>query len=75
MKDVTDFLEKNGFVKSKINNEYVHRINGSFVTIFDDYYEVYIPETDGVMWSNDINIYWLIGVLTYYNLIEKDYKI
>ncbi len=28
----------------------------------------------GSMYSDDLNIYWLVGVLTYYNLIERDYK-
>ena len=74
MKEVIDFLEKNGFSKYDTSNDYVHSTNNSFVTIFDDCYEVYIPENDSVMWSNDISIYWLIGVLTYYNLIEKDYN-
>lgn len=26
------------------------------------------------MYSTDHNIYWLIGVLTYYDLMDKDYK-
>ncbi len=76
MKDVIDFLEKNGFGQDGNGNF----TNGICALIIND--SSYIIGCfsqdfgeDGFMFSNDLNIYWLIGVLTYYNLIEKDYKI
>jgi hypothetical protein len=76
MKELIDFLEKNGFVQNSDGTWF----NGiSSVRVDDICYRVECFDQDfgedGVMFSTDLNIYWLIGVLTYYNLIEKDYKI
>ena len=43
------------------------------VTYEDGYYGV--SDNDGwAMYSKDENIYWLIGVLTYYGYIDKNYN-
>ena len=76
MKEVIDFLEKNGFKQ----DSYGTWINGVCAIIINEkHYAIGTYDNnfgeDGFMFSTDLNIYWLIGVLTYYNLIEKDYKI
>jgi hypothetical protein len=77
-KYIEEFLIKNGFKTSKLGwfvNTYCR------IRIVDNkYYEVKINnnltdnEESGSMFSNDLNIYWLIGVLTYNELINKNYK-
>lgn len=64
------FLLMNGFEKAKQN---LFRNKLCYVEIFDDYYSVQ-DKSEGVMYSKDLNIYWLIGVLTYYNFIDKNYN-
>ena len=67
---VITFLKLNGFTKHKdgtlSNNKIKIVINKKNYTL---------RSNDGTeMYSNDLNIYWLIGVLTYYDLIDKNYK-
>lgn len=76
MEVVKEFLEKNGFEYYEIN-DYFHndncvvKIGETSYTIIS--YEVCFNE-EYTMYSQDLNIYWLIGVLTYYNLIDKNYN-
>lgn len=65
-----DFLLKNGF-KQDEPNHYVNEVCS--VLIEDDHYAVANANGDA-MYSNGLNIYWLIGVLTYYGYIWKHYK-
>jgi hypothetical protein len=72
--EAKDFLEKNGF-KQDSNGTF---INGICAVRKSDYnYCIGTYENDfgeeGFMFSQDLNIYWLIGVLTYYGLIDKNY--
>jgi hypothetical protein len=76
MSDVEKFLIANGLTKlapgSLANN-----VAG--VNIYTTHYEVtFFNEptagTTGTMYSHNLSIYWLIGVLTYYNVIDKNYK-
>lgn len=72
MKDVTDFLTVNGFRQEKHNiwsNEHVD------VTINERYYQVTIKKDGSFMQSDNLNIYWLIGVMTYYGWMERNYVI
>ena len=68
MKPVERFLKLNGFTKGKqcFYNDMC------CVVIHKDHYE--IDRLDGRVYSDNLSIYWLIGVLTYYNLIDKNYK-
>jgi hypothetical protein len=75
MKEVIEFLEKNGFNQcgfSTWDNDFceVRMTNHNYVV---SSFNLSFGE-QGFMYSTDLNIYWLIGVLTYYNLIEKDYN-
>lgn len=71
MDQIIKFLELNGL-------EYK---NGSWendkciVTIQDDHYHLTFKDSlEWNMFSNDLNIYWLVGVLTWYDLIDKNFK-
>lgn len=67
---IITFLKLNGFTKHKdgtlSNNKIKIIINKKNYTL--------ITNDGAEMYSNDLNIYWLIGVLTYYDLIDKNYK-
>jgi hypothetical protein len=70
MKDVTNFLTANGFRQEKHNilsNEHVD------VTINEKYYEITIKKDGSYMHSDNLSIYWLIGVMTYYGWMERNY--
>jgi hypothetical protein len=64
---VGEFLGKNGFEDNGRGffNEYCS------VIIEDDHYCVEMDQ--GHMFSKDLNIYWLIGVLTHNGLMNKNY--
>lgn len=69
-KDIHDFLILNGFEKlekGSYANEFCN------VVIEEDHYAV-ADNTGGAMYSKDLQIYWLIGVLTYYGYMSKNYK-
>ncbi len=71
MKDVIEFLEKNGFALT----EPIFSVYSNYkceIIIHKDHYTVI--NRDGMLYSTDLNIYWLIGVLTYYNYMDKNYK-
>lgn len=70
MNPVKHFLKKNGF-KRISNNEYGNEKCCVEFSIAG-WYVVVNMEGD-TMYSNDNNIYWLIGVLTYYGYMDKDY--
>jgi hypothetical protein len=69
MKDVIKFLKLNGFKKIETNSYANDRCN---VVLEKDSYAVANNSGDA-MYSKDLNIYWLIGVLTYYNYMDKNY--
>ena len=70
MKDLIKFLVANGFKKVEKNSYANDKCN---VVITKNFYEV--SNNDGeTMYSNNLNIYWLIGVLTYYGYMNKNYK-
>ena len=77
MKEIEDFLLLNGFKKNKKKFSYTNK----FCTVeimFNSQKEAeyyLVTDNDGCnMNSNTLNIYWLIGVLTYYGMLTKDYK-
>lgn len=67
---IKPFLLKNGFVEVGKDKFYKEDVKcGVLITI--EGYEIRTEE--GEMTSNDFTIYWLIGVLTANNLIDKNY--
>jgi len=70
MKNLKDFLIINGFEESNDNIFYNRNCN---IILHETFYEVYINKFEGTIYSSNVEIYWLIGVLTYYNLIDKNY--
>lgn len=82
MEQAIEFLEKNGFKKETErvwSNEWclVQIMNGGNLPFYEDHYCV-ASFTNNMekeyMYSINLNIYWLIGVLTYYDLIDRNYK-
>ena len=75
---VADFLLANEFLE--IDIEPKSYFNGKCIVSLNEgiQYRVYFKDMgdgeSGSMFSSDLNIYWLIGVLTYYECIPKDWK-
>ena len=68
-KPVIEFLKKNGFERMEPSSYANDRCN---VVFGEHYYEVADSEGN-VSYSKDENIYWLIGYLTYYGFMDKNY--
>jgi hypothetical protein len=71
MDEVKYFLDINGFSELK-NNVFVN--DKCYVIFRVDFYEVKPINNEWMMFSESLQIYWLIGVLTYYSFIDKNYK-
>lgn len=71
MKAIIEFLEKNGFKRIEENSYSNDLCN---VVIEKDHYVLANNEGD-VMYSPNLNIYWLIGALTYLGFMDKNYKV
>lgn len=68
-KFIENFLIKNDFTKI---SDVCFKNDKCKIYIYD----YYIVEMDGgEIISDNLVIYWLIGLLTYHNLINKNYKI
>jgi hypothetical protein len=74
MKDIHDFLKLNGFNKTHtILIDSTIYSNGKCTVAISP--SNYIVGVNGhLLYSDDLNIYWLIGVLTYSGFIDKEYK-
>ncbi len=70
MRAVIAFLKRNGFKRMEMGSYANENCN---VVITSNNYEVANNNGD-TMYSDNHNIYWLIGVLTYYNYMDKQYK-
>ena len=75
---VIDFLVKNGFTWMEKNSYANDMCNVVYEELKSDnkkigYYAVSNNNGD-TMYSSTLEIYWLIGVLTYYGYIDKNYK-
>lgn len=74
--EAKDFLEKNGFEIDSSGYEIMNN-NCSVRIVHGEYYRIKVFKSElnevGNLYSRDLNIYWLIGVLTYYGLIDKNY--
>jgi len=77
MDKVIEFLLANDFMRDEYEPS-IYRGKKCNVRIFHDHYAVVSrdwPDTDelGFLYSKDLNIYWLVGILTWFKLIPKDY--
>lgn len=70
--DVIDFLILNGFIQEKFN---ICSNDSCDVIINEDSYQIYDKKEMTTMESTSLNIYWLIGALTYFNYMNKNYKL
>jgi len=70
MNEVKNFLVANGFLKSEKN---VYHNDKCTVIINKENYSV-IDNNFSIIISDNINIYWLIGILTYQGFMDKNYK-
>lgn len=79
MKQIEEFLLKNGFEKVKSDMIRINYKNSKcIVSIHNDFGILVIPDKNIVKgkWFNIdriLNFYWLIGVLTWHDLIDKNY--
>lgn len=63
------FLKRNGFKKMEANSY----ANDECNVVFEDG-KFAVANNDGnAIYSNDNSIFWLIGVLSYYHYIPKNY--
>lgn len=70
MNEVIRFLKNNGFKKIEPKSYVNDKCN-----VIIDINGYWVANNNGdTMYSDNFNIYWLIGVLTYYNYIDKNYK-
>ena len=65
------FLERNGFLKMELNSY----ANSTCNIVFDDSDVMTVAENDGSHFFMNANIYTLIGWLTYYRHISRNYNV
>jgi hypothetical protein len=68
------FLLNNGFEKKEAN---IYTNSECTIVVTKDYYEVQFIEPDlgeVSMYTDSLSVYHLIGILTWFNLIDKNYK-
>jgi len=66
-------FKKNGFLELEPNT-FSNNICNVIINENDGYYEIIINNV-GAVYSNDLNIYWLIGLLIYNGYMKKNYII
>ena len=69
------FLLNNGFEKKKANIYITPE--GTTIIVTEDQYEVQFTEPDlgeVSMFTDSLSVYHLVGILTWFNLIDKNYK-
>jgi len=75
---VKSFLFKNGFEQDPDDINIVYN-DKCEITIYENYYNIHGYFEDvkdyGSMSSDNLNIYWLIGLLTYDGFMDKNYII
>jgi len=73
METVVNFLINNGFKKDPHDsNTFINKHCN--ITLTGYCYDIVTNDGDFIS-SDDYNIYWLIGYLTYYGYINKNYKL
>ena len=68
---VKEFLIKNGFIEVGLNHYGNDKCD--IKILYNRFYK--IIEDGNSVYSDSLNIYWLIGYLTYYNFMDKNYMI
>ena len=73
MKDIIEFLKLNGFKKTGVDR---YSLSDCNLYLHPDNYEVchFINEEEFSWYSSDLTIYTLIGYLTYYGLMDRNFK-
>jgi hypothetical protein len=66
---VIAFLKLNGFDRMETNSYANDRCN----VVYEDGYFAVADRDGNTTYSKDQNIYWLIGFLTYYGFMNKNY--
>lgn len=74
MKKVIEFLEKNGFERMEEDSYANDWCNVVFESNGKRRWYAVADNEGNAIYSKDINIYWLVGVLTWYGYIDKNYK-
>ena len=72
-KETIGFLEING-LKKVDNNTYANNLCKVIVDMEKRVFQV-VDEEGWTMYIRDLNMYWLIGLLTYNAFIDQNYKI
>jgi len=74
MESIVNFLTLNGFFAVSFPSDNILKNDKCTVeiSICDDCYGVTTPT--GTTYSNGLSIYWLIGFLTYNDLMNKNYR-
>lgn len=67
---ISKFLTKNGFKK---DGALCYINDNCSIIIYDNYFS--INHDGNIIESDTHDIYWLIGALTYWNLIDRNFKI
>ena len=69
MEAVIQFLKRNGFrnIEGKLYT------NGKCLVIIKKDHYIIENKNKDKFYSEDLNIYWLIGFLTFYDFIDKNY--
>ena len=71
MKYISPILKKNGF-KKIAKRTYSNKKCTVVINKKESYYAV--TDEEGTVFSPTLEIYWLIGYLTWNDLIDKDYE-
>lgn len=69
------FLLKNGFLKDVLNDNVYCNLE-CIVTVLEDYYQIEFDEPDlgeVAMYTDGWSIYHLVGILTWNDLIDRNY--
>ena len=68
------FLLKNSFEKKEYNT---YANSKCTVKVVDDYYQIDFYDSElgeGSMYTDSLSMYHLIGILTWYDLMDRNYK-
>lgn len=82
MENVIKFLTENGFtLREDLDGQVLSNgkcliqiVPPSDKTVKGYYAVTIVSPQHGTIYSDDLNLYWLVGLLTWYNLIDRNYK-
>ena len=74
MDEVVKFVLKNGFKETGLYHFANDNCQVEIVDNSNEQYYVISDKQGNTMFTDNVNIYQLIGILTYYNLMDKNYK-